>query len=354
MKIAIDCRLIGSSGIGTFIENIVSIIVKEREHEFVLIGHPKNLKAYHDLSNCTIIPCNYRSFSLKELLLFPTKIVNRCDAFYTPNFNIPRMIKIPVFSTIHDIVFFDTPHFTNPIKEAIIRAYMKRALRISKELFTVSEFSRSRILQYFHSNRDLHVIYNGINRKLIDFKRNAPTKKKEHSIVYLGNLKRHKGIQILLDAYEKLKSSNVQWTLTIIGRFNFRTRDDALIKILESMKGNINLVTDADDTTVYQLISEASVLVSPSLYEGFGIPPLEALYLNTPVIISDIPVYKEVYHELPVTFFRAGDSNDLYQKLNTGFLTSPNCADFIDKHYNYKLTALNLLAIIKAAAIKQT
>jgi glycosyltransferase involved in cell wall biosynthesis len=62
-------------------------------------------------------------------------------------------------------------------------------------------------------------------------------------------------------------------------------------------------------------LSQAALLVQPSLYEGFGLPPLEAMVLGTHALISDIPVFKEIYAEYPVTFFKAGDTGDLKAKL---------------------------------------
>jgi glycosyltransferase involved in cell wall biosynthesis len=94
-------------------------------------------------------------------------------------------------------------------------------------------------------------------------------------------------------------------------------------------------------------MKHAKAFLFPSFYEGFGIPPLEAMYLGTPVIISDIPVYKEVYKDLPVTFFRTGDVQDLYLKLR-GFVSKPlDVSEKIDKMYNYAATAKNILSIIE-------
>ena len=70
-----------------------------------------------------------------------------------------------------------------------------------------------------------------------------------------------------------------------------------------------------DDKTLKKIMSEAKVLIQPSLYEGFGIPPLESMYLGTPVILSDIPVFKELYSDFPVTFFHVNDVNDLCNKM---------------------------------------
>ena len=69
------------------------------------------------------------------------------------------------------------------------------------------------------------------------------------------------------------------------------------------------------DEKLLREIASAAVLVQPSLYEGFGLPPLEALYLGTQPIISDIPVFKEIYGDLPVVFFKTNDVYDLSEKI---------------------------------------
>lgn len=344
MKIAIDCRLLGQSGIGTFIENIIGEIVKHTELQFVLIGNPVTLNKYLKFGNCKIEECTYKSFSIKELFFFPTNVVNKCDVFFTPNFNIPIGINIPISCTIHDIVFFDTKNFGNPIERYIISWYIKRALKISTTVFTVSKFSKYRIEERFPIRNDLHILYNVISNKLKEYKQYHKEANDRNGIVFLGNLKKHKGIGILLDAYSKLLDNGIKKPLTIIGKLNFRTKDDTILPHIKKFGNLIRVESDASDEDVYRIISQSEVLVSPSLYEGFGLPPLEALYLGTPVIVSDIPVYKEVYSSLPVTYFKTGNSQDLYNKLkDSPKKVETDIADRIDKLYDIKAITQTLL-----------
>ncbi len=339
MKVAIDCRLIGQSGIGTFIENIVLHIVKDKRHSYVLIGNKQYLLKFANQDNCRIIECNYASFSLKELMLFPVKAVNQCNAFYTPNFNIPLGIKVPIYCTIHDIVFFDTDNFCSPVKLLTYKWFVKRALRISTKIFTVSNFSRERIYKYFNTSKKIEVIYNGINQELIKYKKTHQNINRKKGIVFLGNLKKHKGIHLLLEAYNKLIDKKGDTPLTIIGNFNFRTKDTEIINLLQNNKSKIHFVTKASNQEVYDIISKSEVLVSPSYYEGFGIPPLEAMYLNTNVILSDIDVYKEIYKDYPLTFFKCGHSDSLYKALSNFTYRPIDVAEKIDNQYNYSFTA---------------
>lgn len=349
MKIAIDCRLIGSSGIGTFIENVVRHMTANPDLRLTLIGNKDTLKDYSGKSNCKIVECTHKSFTLKELFCFPSAEVNRCDAFFTPNFNIPSGIKIPIFSTIHDVVFFDVKETCSPPGRFIRRLFISRALHISRHIFTVSHFSASRISNIFNYRSPITVIPNGISRELATFKNTCQSQKKDKYIVCLGNLKRHKGINVLIDAYNKARMSDgFDHKLYIVGRFDFRTKDPHVVRLLNRQNDNISFITDANNQEVYKLLQQAAGLVSPSFYEGFGIPPLEAMYLGTPVIISDIPAYQEIYGNSPALFFKAGDSDDLARKLLLLNDQKSPVVDEILKEYDYARAAEIIVSRISA------
>ena len=332
--------MIGHSGIGTFIENILPHLINHKDVKYVLVGDPQQLKQFAEEINCTIVSCIYKPFSILEQIAFPKKEINKCDVFFSPNFNIPLGIKIPIFSTIHDIVFFDYPNFSSKLYKTIIRFFLKKAIRQSKEIFTVSQFSKCRISSIFDIQKNIKVVYNGIKQNLMEYAYRHENKSyKREGIVFLGNLKPYKGISTLIEAYDNLRKKGVKKTLTIIGNVDFRTKDQALLSKINLLKSYIHFVSHADDEEVFQLIAHAEVLVSPSLYEGFGIPPLEAMFLGTPVIISDIPVYREIYAHLPVTFFKAGDADDLTAKLKTFEPKELHIQQDILRQYNYQKTA---------------
>ena len=97
------------------------------------------------------------------------------------------------------------------------------------------------------------------------------------------------------------------------------------------------------DEELLNLERKAKFLIQPSLYEGFGLPPLEALYLKTKPIISDIDVFKEIYSDLDVDFFKVNDSDDLVMKIkNSNPVVNP---DF--EYMNKKFNILNFARIIE-------
>ncbi|MBQ2481657.1 MAG: glycosyltransferase, partial [Treponema sp.] len=112
--------------------------------------------------------------------------------------------------------------------------------------------------------------------------------------------------------------------------------------ISSAEKNSIVFTGFLPDEELKQLLASAKILVQPSLYEGFGIPPLQALYSGTKAIISDIPVFKEIYADLPVCFFKAGNVDDLAQKLASVYFDDAPLPNF-KKTYSYKNTANKIL-----------
>ena len=111
MKLFIDCRMLKSGGIGTYLESLLPYFIKS--FECLLLIYPDQKECLPtEASSCQIIETDIKTFSLKELFLFPASLknlINSCDIFYSPYCNVPAGIKIPVLTTIHDIFLLDIP-----------------------------------------------------------------------------------------------------------------------------------------------------------------------------------------------------------------------------------------------------
>ena len=319
LKIAIDCRMIGSGGIGSFISELIPYFLEE--NECLLIGSHEQCYSFLRQENVEFCHCDIKPFSLKELFNFPTDIlekINKYDFYFTPYCNIPNGIEIPIFSTIHDLVFLDVKDLTGFFGRFARKMFYKRAVNYSDVIFTVSNFSKERILHHLHCKKPIEVVYNAAPKYLKEAFESIPSKKNQ--ILFVGNIKKHKGLNILLDAFEKARKidENFDLKLIIVGNAdNFRTGDAETLSRLQksNQEGAIEFTGKVSNDELKYLYSESKFLVQPSLYEGFGIPPLEAMTVGTPALISDIPVFKEIYSSLPVIFFKTGDSNDLAEKM---------------------------------------
>jgi glycosyltransferase involved in cell wall biosynthesis len=177
--------------------------------------------------------------------------------------------------------------------------------------------------------------------------KNQHTKKKK--IVFIGNIKKHKGLYILLDAFLQCRKDGLDYEFVIVGSHNnFRSVDKQTSKFLDNLeRQEVSFSGYIDDDEKWKLLTESALLVQPSLYEGFGYPPLEAMFSGTQVLISDINVFKEVYSNFPVTFFRSGDSSDLKEKLmGLLFKKEPSplvLTDDLLSKYNFEKTAAIIL-----------
>ncbi len=302
-RIVIDCRYLKMSGIGRYLECILDNL-KYDEFEYILWGKKEDIKLFKAKD---YIYDEMSPFSFKSLLKSPIKEINKCDILFTPNFIIPCGIKIKIVSMLHDIIFRDMKNMNKNFLDSYIKKHLiTRCMKRSNYIYTVSNFSKNRILFYYPKIKNkISVLYNDVKN---DFKEFNIKYKKENYLIFVGNIKENKGLIYLIKAMEELKNeSNIK--LLIIGsKENFRNMDK---NILKTDNANIEFSGYVDDEKLKELIAKAKFLVQPSIYEGFGIPPLEAMYLGTKPIISDIEVFKEIYTDFDCIFFKNKDCESL-------------------------------------------
>jgi glycosyltransferase involved in cell wall biosynthesis len=340
--------MLGLSGVGVYLAECLTCFL-ETSHRFLLLGDREKLAAmFPGRENVAIADCAIRPFSLRELLFFPPELakkINATDAYFSAYFNIPAGIKIPVYTTIHDIIFPDMPELTSRAGLAVRMRFYRQAFRKSKTVFTVSLFSKSRIEHHLGRKTPVVVVYNGVKRYFAMDSGDSGGVKKTGDILFAGNIKKHKGLSVLLKAYFMARAEGLQNRLVIAGnKDNFRSKDRDTLAVLQHADPAVirftgHLANDALKT----LFTRSALLVQPSFYEGFGIPPLEALFCGTRALVSDIPVLREIYGDFPVVFFRTGDANDLKEKLMALLYNKEplpvQLSDDLKARYTYEKTA---------------
>lgn len=333
MKIAIDCRMIGSGGIGSYLTALLPFFISR--HECIIFGKKEYLEKFKDQSK--IIDCDIPTFSLNEMIFFPKEIlkhINQCDVYYTPYCNIPNGINIPIFSTIHDVVFLDIIGLSGKVGTLLRKLIYQHCINKSKCIFTVSEFSKKRIIHHLKVRKTPVVVtYNAVPYW---FSNGINNVQKAENILFVGNIKKHKGLHTLLDAYKICLSKGFKGKLKIVGNAdNFRTKDTTIASRIQELDEHVEFTGRISDEELKMFYAQAKLLVQPSLYEGFGMPPMEALSLGTNVVISDIPVFKEIYKDLPVTYFEVENADDLADKIKSAY--NQNVPDFSNP-YSFEKT----------------
>ncbi|MGB9677868.1 MAG: glycosyltransferase family 4 protein, partial [Candidatus Ratteibacteria bacterium] len=221
---------------------------------------------------------------------------------------------LPVFYenkivTIHDII-----HLKYPVSYSYKKYYevvFPLILKHSKHIITVSEFSKKEISSYFGIDESkISIVYNGVDEKFKPKK----LENQERYILGVSSIAYHKNFVSLVEAFWKLKTKDIK--LYIVGGLNEKIFGKDSKRILSYIENNNNIkfLGRVDDDKLVKLYSNATCFVYPSLYEGFGIPPLEAQACGCPLILSDIPVFREVYKD-SVVYFNPLDIDDVANKV---------------------------------------
>jgi len=273
----------------------------------------KKLNDYHNYNITFISPKNVLHKEIADF--FGTIIIGNLKGHLWDQISLLRFLKskgnplvinfsntLPVFYknkivTIHDIIPFKYP--VNYKYKKYYNIILPLMVKNSKHILTISEFSKKEIASYFGIDENkISIIYNGVNEK---FKPKKLQKKTKY-ILAVSSLAFHKNFIKLIEAFSYLKTKNIE--LYIIGEPNIKVFGKDSIKILNYIKNaeNIKFWRRIDDDTLIELYSNALCFVYPSLYEGFGLPPLEAQACGCPIVISDIPVFKEIYEDSALYF----------------------------------------------------
>lgn len=304
-RVGIDARMIEMSGIGTYIQHLIGSDIYE-----AALGDKKLIEKYN--AQLKMIDYNAPIYGIKEQLKFPYKEVkkSKIDLMHFPHYNIPLFYRGKFIVTIHDLTHLILPEFLpNKFAYYYAKFMIGYAVRKAEHVFTVSKNTKKDIIRMFKVNPDkITVTYNGVDKDFrikkkeeIEYlydKFQIPRNKK--IIMYVGNLKPHKNLERLLEAFALLENRNDKILLLVGKAFksvDLQKREEEL-KIKENVI-HTGLVTKEELVDFYNL---ADLFVFPSLYEGFGIPPLEAMACGTPVICADNSSLPEVVGDAAVMF----------------------------------------------------
>jgi glycosyltransferase involved in cell wall biosynthesis len=309
MKIAIDARKWRDYGIGTYVRNLVRHLAHlDRETTYFLFCDRADQATLRDLAeNFVPIVDGSSGYGIQEHVSIPLKVRRLgADLLHSPHYVLPLLARGRAVVTIHDCIHLLFPEYLpNRLAPRYAREMMGSAIRRSDLVLTVSEASRRDILSFYPSTSPdrVEVVPNAIDEAILKEPGEEEMERvreryqiRGRFVLYAGNIKPHKNLERLIAAFGLLKQrpGHEDLKLLIIG--DEVNKYGALRRSVEAagVRQDVRFFGFVPERTLAALYRLAAAFAFPSLYEGFGLPPLEAMACGTPVLTSRISSLPEV------------------------------------------------------------
>jgi len=284
------------SGIGTYIRNMVpGIAAKRPDFRFTILC--SDLSDAKDTfgPEMQYIQTAAPIYSVAEQIVIPFR-VPACDLFWSPHYNVPVFTARPLVVTIHDLAHIRLPElFPQMHKRTYAHVMLRAAANKARAIICVSDFTKAELLDTLGNRYEdkCHVVHNGLDPSWLSIP-GGPSPHPKPYILYVGNVKPHKNISRLLDAFAAIHT-RVPHDLLLVGQQSgFRTGDASALAKAQAVSGRVHFTGQVDQEQLKQYYVHATMLAFPSLYEGFGLPALEAFAAGCPVLASRAGPFPEV------------------------------------------------------------
>ena len=325
MKIGIDCRTILNpdaghlAGVSHYIYYLVKNLLQiDKKNEYVLFFSPRttNINEFKQKnSRVEIFPFfkykRYLPFSYSHLLVSAFLQRQKLDLYHSPANIIPLYYDQPSVVTVHDLAIYDHPEwfptrFVNNQSFAT-KILVPKSIKKAKKVIAVSENTKKDIQRLFKVFAGkISVIHEGAiyQKPTIPFsKLKKKYKLQDEFILFIGTIEPRKNLERLINAYRGLVATDkIKHQLVIAGNLGWGYKNIIMsIKELNAQKPNsVRYVGYVAHEEKFTLLKKSACFVFPSLYEGFGIPILEAMSQGTPVITSNCSSLPEVANEAAI------------------------------------------------------
>lgn len=351
MRIGIDARFYGpvGKGLGRYTQEVVDNIIKisaaenSADFNYVIFLSSENYDEFIcDWVNVKKVKLDISWYSLKEQVLMPFYIwQEHLDLMHFPHFNVPILTPVKFIVTIHDLILthFSTIRATTlsplkyKLKNLFYRLVIVNAVFRARKIITVSNFTKNDLIKKFKIKAEkIIVTYEGAanlakgrdslfvaklnDQETLDQYHIPPT-----FLLYVGNAYPHKNLDFLLNVFNKLHKERPELFLVLVGKndyFYSKIKNEACRLNLWQINNSNNPVIFpgyVPDAQLEILYREARLYIFPSLYEGFGLPPLEAMARSCPVLSSDRSSLPEILGEAAL-YFDPESSPDALNKIN--------------------------------------
>ncbi|MDZ4743856.1 MAG: glycosyltransferase family 1 protein [Verrucomicrobiota bacterium] len=300
-EVLIDFRMHRNSGIGRFITNLVGKL-HSRGKNLRLLASSKDISSLTlSYPNAKISIFDTALFTLKEQLGHTA--YRQPAIIHAPHFNHPILARRPDVLTIYDMFAFQYPGFFRNKRIAGLKILLPILLKRTKLVHCISKYTADCLVHYYPSvSPQIRIIHLGIESRF------QPTESRPDSIdkpyfLYVGNLSPHKNLPALIEALALFSQSGCQYRLVIIGK-SFKGQMQLLEELIRSrgLSEQVMILSGLNDQRLLEFYSHATALIHPSLSEGFGFTPLEAMACGTPALISRAGSLPEVCGDAALYF----------------------------------------------------
>ena len=319
-SLCIDLRWIDKSGVGTYIKGVMPGLVKGLSDVSIIgLGSRRRLQefAWSMASNVRLIESDAAVYSLAEQVQLLRLIPPETTLFFAPYYTIPVLYRGKFAVTVHDMSHRVVSEILENPKKRIYAQLMYKALRRNASLiFTVSHFSKSELIRLTRGPRTDNIlpIHLGISQEWYEAA-TVPAVRTRPYYVHVGNIKPYKNLSRLVDAFLSLRE-RIPHDLVIVGQSEGLITGESreFFERVKAASDRIHLTGFVSHRDLLSLVGHAEALIMPSLYEGFGLPPVEAMAAGVPVAVANAASLPEICGEAAL-YFNPLHMEDIAEKL---------------------------------------
>ncbi len=317
MRIGIDARFFGpiGKGLGRYTQKLIENLEKvDNTNQYFIFLKAENFEEYQPKNkNFQKVLADFRWYTFAEQIKFPRLLRKYdLDLMHFPHFNVPLMYDRKFIVTIHDLILIHFPTTKSStllpvfywLKFLAYKIVIRSAIVRSQKIIAVSNFTKKDILKTYPKIKEEKIIVTYESAE--DFCILTPHNKHEEImarydiikpyVIYVGNAYPHKNLERLILSFREIVKTEKNLKLVLVGK------EDFFYKRLKSFVskekvGNIVFADYVPDHELDTLYRNAVLFIWPTLYEGFGLPPLEAMSKGLPVVSSNHDCMKEILVE---------------------------------------------------------
>lgn len=333
MRIGIDARFYGTlgKGLGRYVSELIRHLEEtDHENEYLIFLRKENFDDYTPRAeNFRKIQAEFPWYGLREQLIYPFWLMRfKLDLMHFTHFNVPMLYHKPFVVTIHDLILLKhpTPRASTlgpllfKLKFSFYKHVITHALKTAEEIITVSDYTKNDVIETFPftKNKNISVTHLACAAPFLDTNDTSVPKTvkamKKPFMLYVGNAYPHKNLERLLAAFAKFRRRTPDYRLVFVGN------EDHFYRRLKREAKTVGIGKDviffgrASDAELKALYAKADFYVFPSLHEGFGLPPLEAMCHDLPVAAAQATCLPEILGDAAF-FFDPESENDIADAL---------------------------------------